>query len=246
LTKICQEIAQKSPSSIIFYDCGARDLWRFENFYHAAEKSKKKLIVDAKIYAYLQMCVETKISNLTRVDLDQIKIYLPQIGWGIYSEEDYSNSDGIKLLFKKEENWNLDLSCCIKAEQIRSNPGQYIMYLPFYALNLLLDLHPFTEAYYIQSFSDPFDEEGEIKEDKRQNWLQRFGIKPENQFKVHCSGHAFLDELVQTIEAIKPKKVLPIHTIHPEMFKVLGISSEIHILETTEANEDELGFWYEI
>jgi ribonuclease J len=37
----------------------------------------------------------------------------------------------------------------------------------------------------------------------------------------HCSGHAYEQDLVRLVEALKPRYVIPNHTFHPERFKTL-------------------------
>lgn len=36
---------------------------------------------------------------------------------------------------------------------------------------------------------------------------------------VHCSGHAYREDLVRLVEAVNPKKVIPNHTFYPEQFQ---------------------------
>jgi len=36
--------------------------------------------------------------------------------------------------------------------------------------------------------------------------------------KIHCSGHAYREDLVKFVVALKPKRVIPNHTFHPEAF----------------------------
>jgi ribonuclease J len=39
--------------------------------------------------------------------------------------------------------------------------------------------------------------------------------------KIHCSGHAYKEDLVRLVEAVKPKQVIPNHTFHPNEFSNL-------------------------
>lgn len=39
--------------------------------------------------------------------------------------------------------------------------------------------------------------------------------------KIHCSGHAYKEDLVRMVESIKPKQVIPNHTFHPNDFTSL-------------------------
>ena len=36
--------------------------------------------------------------------------------------------------------------------------------------------------------------------------------------KIHCSGHAYKQELIKIVEAMNPKRVIPNHTFHPDQF----------------------------
>lgn len=47
-------------------------------------------------------------------------------------------------------------------------------------------------------------------------FAERHGIEI---IDVHTSGHAGLRDLNRMVEAIKPRKILPVHTLHPERFK---------------------------
>ncbi|RKY04236.1 MAG: hypothetical protein DRP56_10300, partial [Planctomycetota bacterium] len=38
---------------------------------------------------------------------------------------------------------------------------------------------------------------------------------------VHCSGHAYKEDLKRLAQAINPKKIIPNHTFHPEQFRDL-------------------------
>jgi len=57
------------------------------------------------------------------------------------------------------------------------------------------------------------------------NWLDLFGvkyIKEGNMFqRRHISGHASQPELVEMITKLNPGKIIPVHTLHPEVFEEL-------------------------
>jgi ribonuclease J len=36
--------------------------------------------------------------------------------------------------------------------------------------------------------------------------------------EVHTSGHAYIDELTEFVNAIKPKNIIPNHTFHPDKY----------------------------
>ena len=57
------------------------------------------------------------------------------------------------------------------------------------------------------------------------NWLDRFGVGYVKEGKMfqrrHISGHASQPELVEMINKLNPGKIIPVHTLHPEVFEEL-------------------------
>lgn len=108
------------------------------------------------------------------------------------------------------------------------------MHLDFYDFNELIDLSPPEDSIYIRAFSEPFNLEMELDEERIKHWLQHFKInKPTNEpIYVHASGHASGPEIKQLIEDISPKVVYPIHTKHPELFaEIIPKGTEVRIPE---------------
>jgi len=52
-----------------------------------------------------------------------------------------------------------------------------------------------------------------------QNWLDHFKLE---YHKAHASGHACREDLLEAINEINPKSLIPVHTEHPEEFSKLG------------------------
>ena len=118
----------------------------------------------------------------------------------------------------------------VRAFQIRKNPCKYVLMFSYWDANELFDLISIdnqSKVRYISASTEPFNEEMEIDETKMVNWLDFFNItydyerKDEQKFFVrrHVSGHASKNELRELIEKINPKKIIPIHTDHPKVFK---------------------------
>ena len=95
--------------------------------------------------------------------------------------------------------------------------------LNFWYFTNLVDLKP-KNGVYIHSLSEPFNEEMEISYDRMQNWLNHFNLKI---VQSHCSGHINGLDLKELIETINPRKLYPIHTEHPEMFKNFPLNVEM-------------------
>ena len=51
------------------------------------------------------------------------------------------------------------------------------------------------------------------------NWLKQYEM---TYHHIHISGHTFGAQLKEIIKEIPAKKILPIHTLHPELFQDLS------------------------
>ncbi len=115
----------------------------------------------------------------------------------------------------------------VKAYEIRENPEDYVLAFSYWDSNELFDLIPEGDhsAKYIKASTEPFNDEMMIDEGKFMNWLDLFGvryIKEGNMFqRRHISGHASQPELVEMITKLNPGKIIPVHTLHPEVFEEL-------------------------
>jgi ribonuclease J len=54
---------------------------------------------------------------------------------------------------------------------------------------------------------------------RMKNWIDYFGLE---FFQAHCSGHICSADLKELIEEVNPKKLYPIHTEYPGMFRKLS------------------------
>lgn len=72
---------------------------------------------------------------------------------------------------------------------------------------------------------EPFTEDMVLEEKQVNAWLKHFGLYPMQ--KAHASGHAFEDESKWIVEEVSPKRVYPVHTEHPEMFKIWSEGAEM-------------------
>ncbi|OPZ76814.1 MAG: RNA-metabolising metallo-beta-lactamase [Alphaproteobacteria bacterium ADurb.Bin438] len=110
----------------------------------------------------------------------------------------------------------------ITVEEINKNRSQYVYilgkgYLPLFDKAGLIN----QNASYIYSMWSGYKEKYADVIDK---------MKEAKAFMVdiHTSGHADIPTLKRLVDALKPKKVVPIHTFYPEEFKNLFENTEIH------------------
>jgi ribonuclease J len=86
-------------------------------------------------------------------------------------------------------------------------------------------------CYYSRS-SEPHGEEQEMDFRRLHNWLEHFKISkygipvqvnggweiPEGEKGLHASGHACGPDLLNIVREIKPEKLIPVHSEHPEYY----------------------------
>ena len=106
-------------------------------------------------------------------------------------------------------------------EPIRDDPRGYCLQLGFESLPLLIDLRPPPGSIWIQSGGTPmgvFDPAMTVLE----AWVARFGLELRT---INSSGHSYPEDIVRTVNMIRPRRVLPVHSRAPEALAVPGVPS---------------------
>lgn len=204
----------KNCKQLVVADYAYKDLTRFKTFYEIAKENNRKLAIGLKdAYIIKEL---SDLVDIPKLDDDNLVIYLDKRGSGTYKVKDY-NRKWMKEL--------LDLDNKVNAEEIRKKQNKVIIRLGFFSFTNLVDLKPNPGSQYIHSMCEAFNEEMAISEERMKNWLKHFGL-PYNF--AHCSGHANALELKGIINAIKPKVLMPIHTLYPEKFRdLVGKETEV-------------------
>jgi len=104
----------------------------------------------------------------------------------------------------------------VKAADIAAKQNKYMLFLDFFHLKELIDVKPALGSIFVHSLTEPFNEEMAIDFNRMKSWLNRFKMPIKH---AHASGHANGKQLKQIIEEVKPKRLFPIHTDKPELFK---------------------------
>jgi ribonuclease J len=104
----------------------------------------------------------------------------------------------------------------VTAKDLHKSPNRFVFCSSFASISTIQRIKPRESSIYLLSASEPFNEESEISFDKLLNWLALSGLV---MYSAHCSGHIHPLQLVHTLEEIKPKRVIPIHTEAPELFQ---------------------------
>lgn len=188
-----------SSNGIVLAGFSMADVDRLRTFYEAASENGRTLAVSLKQAYMLKELKKAKRISIPDVEKDNNIV--------VYRREK-----------KRYYNWEkeiLEMKNIKDAEDVRKKQSKIILVSLFPDLKELIGIRPEPGSCYLYSSSEPFNEEMEIEFDKFQNWLNHFALP---MYHAHASGHIMPNELREAISAIKPKKTIPMHTEHAEMF----------------------------
>jgi len=196
-----------SADQIVFVAHYGRDTDRFRTMYEVAKENDRKIVIFPRTAYLLNKLIEDE-----RLDLpdplrdDDVLVYYRRKRSGTFAEQDYYPWE--RLFMDK----------MVTAKYVHENQDHLVMDLDFYQFGELIDIRPDQGSLFIHSMSEPFSEE-DIEDRVMHNWLNHFGIR---FHQLHASGHLSRKELTEMIELINPKKLFPIHTENPLLFKEIS------------------------
>ncbi|MHA1932681.1 MAG: MBL fold metallo-hydrolase RNA specificity domain-containing protein, partial [Promethearchaeota archaeon] len=119
---------------------------------------------------------------------------------------------------------------------LRNLRGKFIVYINRLHFNLMDNLDFSRRGLFISSSIDPYSEEFYDNTHTIRTELEAYGIPA---YRAQASGHATPHEIINLIEEIKPKFLIPIHTEHPKFFEKIFQNSEIEVILPTKNNPVE-------
>lgn len=204
--KCKDEIAK--TNRLVFADFNFKDVDRLRTFVRLAKETGRKFVIGYKEACLLKRYAEDGRLNVPALDDESIVIYQARKGSGTFDECDYKVCE--RQYYSLGNAWQYD--------EVLEKQDDLIMFMNFWNLGHLIDIKPKAGSLFIHSLSEAFNEEMAISEERENNWLEHFRLK---KVQAHCSGHASGPEIKEAIEKIGAKRLFPIHTEHPEMFKGL-------------------------
>jgi len=208
-----------SASNLVIASFYSRDVDRFKTFYQIAEENDRKFVIPIKLAYFLHKLKDDprlKIPDVIKDDT--IVFYKKRKKAGEFQPRDYYVWE--RPFLEKAESFNY----------VRENQSNVIFNLDITGFTELIDIKPRRGGDLIHSMSEPFSEE-DIEAKVLDNWLKHFGLK---SHQIHASGHCPSKDLVRVIDKIQPKRLVPIHTEHPSMFKELFKSCSVELPEQGE------------
>lgn len=210
--------------SLVMVGFAWKDIERYETVREAAIEEGRIPVFDPRL-AYT-------LARFGRNIYDEgAKVFLERCDSMIYTPGDYSTPKH-KIGLMDYNDWsskpasrNTDrthLTEGITTLDIQREPSAYVLHLDYYRFKNLLDIGPLPGSTYIRAQCEPFNKRMELSEERMVHWLDFFKINEENEHKpyqCHASGHACGPDLLEFIEHIDPKIVIPIHTERPDLFE---------------------------
>ncbi|MCS7132707.1 MAG: hypothetical protein N3F65_00095 [Nitrososphaeria archaeon] len=201
------------------------DIDRIRDLVEAARELGKKPVICPRI-----------INLLDRLSDSRTKITIPNLGdVGVYFERRSLTGDGYDLESANYRGWLKKVYLdrvdgkrggeLVKPDEIAKQQEKYLFIMS--GLDYVLELaqiRPKPGSRIIVSTSEPHDEEQEIEWSKFERWVHLLRLDLRN---VHSSGHADRESLIEIINEINPRKILPIHTENPYEFQRLLKLGEI-------------------
>jgi ribonuclease J len=217
------EAVRAASGQLVLADFGPRHIERLLIFLKIAQETNRQLLVLTKDIYLLRALASADPSYGTVLQRAHLKIFddvkVDVKAWARQVRQDFQ-------------------SRLIAIEEVHRNPGDFLLALSFWDLKHLLDIDP-TDGIYLYSSSEAYSEEQEIDIHRLFHWLHFFKLRPVGMSidagrskpvgKFHASGHATGPDLLKIIRTIRPRKVLPVHTEHPEFFEQ-ELKSELEIL----------------
>ena len=215
------DIVKGAAGRLVYADFGPRNVERLLIFHEIAREAGRRLAVLSKD-AYLLEAMHYAAPE----DVPDIRV---AEGFALYQKLRAQPGPWERKLLERHG------AMVVTAEEMRKNPGEYILCFSFWDINELSSLDE-VPAVYIYSSSEAFNEEMEIDHQRLRNWLNHFNVEIHGlddglDGPLHASGHASGEELIDMICQIRPQKLVPVHTEKPGYFmeKLAGGDIEVVI-----------------
>ncbi|MDG6951173.1 MAG: MBL fold metallo-hydrolase [Nitrososphaerota archaeon] len=188
--------------ALVFSSFRGNDVDRINTFHAAAEASGRRLVVSMKMAILLEKLSADRKLKVPRIGKD-VGVYVRRKRSGKLDDSDY---------FSWERRF---LGDGVSASDVRAKQREVFLHLEAWNFPELIDIKPEKGGTYIHAATEAFNEEGEREEAVIKNWVDHVGF---TYTQLHASGHAPMREVKALVDGVGARKVIPIHTEHPEMF----------------------------
>ncbi len=117
----------------------------------------------------------------------------------------------------------------VDAQEVRKDPGAYLVHLPYRQITELVDLDPPADSVYMLCNGEPLG----IYDPAYPNlmrWLESFGVEG---VRTGTSGHAAPEALDAIATGIAPRVLFPIHSHRPDLMQPPGLRIQLPVFGET-------------
>lgn len=197
LEKVDQVVSK--TRGLVLANFSNADIDRLKTFHETAKKNHRVLAVSLRQAFLLRALSRDKNLEVPEVLKD------PNIV--VYQKS--------KKTYYKWENEIINQTNVKTSRDVKDMQGKVILASSSYDMNEVLDIHPGPGSAFINSTSEPFNEEMDMDHERFVNWLNHLGLP---LYQIHSSGHMMPNDLREIVERVSPERLVPIHTEQPELF----------------------------
>lgn len=194
--------AFKNESNIVLAILSGQNIDRLVSFYKAAIKSKRHFVIDVYTAAVLYT-----LKDLAKIPFPSRRFPNLRV---IYTKKlcDRLVEAGLKeLLFTFKPNK-------IEWDEILTNPEKMVLLARGSMASEIRKRPELADGTVVYSMW-----EGYLKEDSLKSMIDMLRKRGFDFRQLHSSGHACSNTLKATVDALKPKKVIPVHTFYPKKYE---------------------------
>ena len=185
----------KGNRRFLFLTCSSQNIDRIVSVFRACIRTGKVFVIDPYTASILNR-------------LKEVSENIPQFDWGENIRVFFAPNRYTKKVLENKENFKFGRAK-ITWRDIIANKEKIVLKKNWTAKSVFSRKTRMEDAMLIWS-----QWHGYLKGE------QGFWEKHKTPIiEMHSSGHAYPEELKQLVEAIKPKKIIPIHTFQPEDYK---------------------------
>ena len=187
----------------------SQNIDRIVSVFRACKRTGKTLIIDLYTAIILEA---TGNKRIPQSNWPNIAIYIPQ-----RQRVQIKNNQWFDLIKKHSNNR-------IFIEDLKQISNKSVLLFRPIHIRDLEKAELMDNAVYIYSQWEGYWEKDSFSYIKE--WLSKYNI---TKISIHTSGHASINHLQNFAEALKPSRIVPIHTFMPETYKELFNNVELHI-----------------
>jgi ribonuclease J len=186
----------------------SQNIDRIVSIFRACKKGGKTLVIDLYTAVILEA---TGNDNIPQSDWPQIALYIPQ-----KQRIQIKNIKWFDLLKRHSKNR-------VFIEELQEISAQYVLLFRPLHIRDLEKAGLQKDAVYVYSQWEGYWEQDSFS--FLREWLAINNIP---KVSIHTSGHASVMDLKRFATALKPAKIVPIHTFMPETYSELFANVQIH------------------